>query len=59
MYPGLFVSGLETAQNKSLLTDKGITHVVNCVTSLLANPHPEEFSYLNFNFAGEFMKMQE
>ena len=52
IHPGLFVGGLEVAKNKALLEQMGITHIVNCVTSLLPNQFPNDYCYLNYDFPG-------
>lgn len=43
--PHLFISSYEVAQNKELLVDSGITHVVNA--SGLGNPHIDCFEYMS------------
>lgn len=42
--PGVYLSSYSVSQNKQLLLDAGITHVINA--SMLGNPHTDCFTYL-------------
>lgn len=48
MAPGVFVAGQSVAKNKSLLKDKGVTHIINCAGNVVDNCFPEEFKYTTF-----------
>eukprot|EP00300_Choanocystis_sp_HF-7_P012036 c17719_g1_i1.p1 GENE.c17719_g1_i1~~c17719_g1_i1.p1 ORF type:complete len:425 (-),score=92.10 c17719_g1_i1:537-1811(-) len=44
--PEIFLSGYVVAQNKALLKQHGITHILNVAGGNCANCHPNDFTYL-------------
>ncbi|RLN66815.1 hypothetical protein BBP00_00001978 [Phytophthora kernoviae] len=43
----LFIGGAAAAKNKTMLSQEGITHVINCAASVAPASFPDEFRYLN------------
>lgn len=48
LYPGLFVSGSIPANNKTLLSSLGITHIYNFAGNICENYFPSDFVYQKF-----------
>merc|ERR1711998_576317 len=47
--PFLCVGAQTVAEDKQLLQQSGITHIVNCAGSVLENFHPKDFKYLKLH----------
>eukprot|EP00656_Telonema_subtile_P057008 TRINITY_DN9276_c0_g1_i1.p1 TRINITY_DN9276_c0_g1~~TRINITY_DN9276_c0_g1_i1.p1 ORF type:complete len:732 (+),score=142.29 TRINITY_DN9276_c0_g1_i1:106-2301(+) len=47
--PYLFVGARKVAEDKELLQQCGITHIVNCAGMVMENCHPESFKYLKLH----------
>lgn len=43
----LFIGGAAAAKNKAMLSQAGITHIINCAASVAPAAFPEEFRYMN------------
>lgn len=47
--PYLFVGAQKVAEDKELLKQCGITHIVNCAGTVIENCHPDDFAYLKLH----------
>ncbi|TDH73092.1 hypothetical protein CCR75_004729 [Bremia lactucae] len=43
----LYIGGATVAKNKSMLTQHGITHIINCAASVAPISYPDDFNYFN------------
>lgn len=52
MYEGIYLGSDAVAQNRNLLQEHGVTHVVNCVGFLCANYHAPLLAYKTLYLQG-------